>query len=156
MKNIKSIIIIGGSFAVVIFLIYLFFGGTSGGELLSINRFFLWFLGYIFCFIVGLCLRFYDDGGELDEDEAKKIKAWKAEKSRDSYTYNDKITLSDKLFFKWGHPLDVSRWDFEYGFVNWLLQTPFMGFVVLGVTGIAVSIVVIIISLFFGGLSNIF
>ena len=156
MKNIKSCVIIGVSFAVVILLIYFFFGGTAGGKLFDINHFLMWFLGYIFCFIVGLCLRFYDDGGELEKDEAKKIRIWKNEKSKNRYPYKDKITLSDKLFYKYGHPLDVTVWDFHEGFVNWIFVVPGTGFAILSVTGLALGLVIFIISLFFGGLLNIF
>ena len=148
MKRLKSFVIIGLSFLIVVFLIYFFFGGTQiyndEDNFLSINRFLIWCLGYIFCFIVGLCFRFYEDGGELEPEEAKNIRAWKAQKSKDKGVYKEKITLSDKLFFKWGHPLDVSKWDFEEGFVNWLVQVPFMGFGVLAVGALAGGLIIML------------
>ena len=97
MKRLKSFVIIGLSFLIVVFLIYFFFGGTQiyndEDNFLSINRFLIWCLSYIFCFIVGLCFRFYEDGGELEPEEAKNIRAWKAQKSKDKGVYKEKITL---------------------------------------------------------------
>lgn len=151
MSKLKNLIYVGVSFFIVLFLIYFFFGGSGGrGEswydrFFDLNRILLWFLGYIFCFIVGLALRFYEDGGELDEKQTKAIKAWKASNSKNSDKYDSKITLGDKLIFKWGHPLDVSVWDFEKGFVNWLLQTPLMGAGTLIVGSLAIGLVVFIV-----------
>ena len=151
MNKIKRLILIGGSFAIVIFLIYLFFGGSPDFNenwtvrFTDFNNILTWFLGYIFCFIVGLALRFYEDGGELEKKEAKEIRAWKASQSKDNNKYNDKITLADKLIYKWGHPLDISVWDFEKGFVNWLVQTPLMGAGTLSVGILAIGLVVVII-----------
>ena len=71
MKSIKQIIFIGVSFSIVIFLIYFFFSGSiePGENFFSINRFFFWSLGYIVCFVIGICFRFYEDGNELTEKE---------------------------------------------------------------------------------------
>ena len=142
MKKIKQIIFIGVSFSIVILLIYLFFGGSiePGENFFSINRFFFWFLGYIVCFVIGICLRFYEDGKELTEKETKEIKAWKKENFKRSISFDDRITLADKTIYKWGHPFDVSEWDFEKGFVNWLLIVPLMGFGVLTVGALIVAI----------------
>ena len=114
------------------------------------KNFLTWCLGYIFCFIIGLCLRFYEDGGELEKQEAKDIRAIKAMKSKDDSQYKDKITMADKLFYKWGHPLDTSVWDFEKGFVNWLVQVPFMGFGVLVCGTLIVVLVIFVIGVPFG------
>ena len=154
MSRIKQIIFIGVSFSIVIFLIYLFFGGNiePGGNFFSIDRFLFWFLGYVVCFIIGICLRFYEDGKELTEKETNEIKAWKKRNLKNNKSFNDTITLADKTIYRWGHPLDVSEWDFEKGFVNWLLIVPFMGFGVLTVGALIIAIplavVVVIMGIF--------
>lgn len=151
MNKVKRLILIGGSFFIVIFLIYIFFGGSPDFDehwtdrFTDFNRILTWFLGYIFCFIVGLAFRFYVEGGELEKKEAKEIRAWKTSKSKDNTIYDDKITLADKLIYKWGHPLDISVWDFEKGFVNWLVQTPLMGAGTLIVGGLAITLAILVV-----------
>ena len=153
MNRIKQIIFIGVSFSIVIFLIYLFFGGNiePGENFFSINRFLFWFLGYIVCFVIGICFRFYEDGNELTEKEKKEIKSWKKVNLKNNTSFDDRITLADKTIYKWGHPFDVSEWDFEKGFVNWLLIVPFMGFGVLTVgaliLGIPLAVIVVLVNI---------
>ena len=71
---------------------------------------------------------------------------------KNNKSFNDTITLADKTIYRWGHPLDVSEWDFEKGFVNWLLIVPFMGFGVLTVGALIIAIplavVVVIMGIF--------
>ena len=68
-------------------------------------------------------------------------------KSKNSKANINKITLADKLIFKWGHPLDVSVWNMEKGFVNWLVQPPLMGAVIIIVVVFVVGLVIWVLSL---------
>ena len=142
MKKIRNIFLVCFSFAIVIFLIYFFFGGTASGPdgFFDINRILLWFCFYILCLITGVFIRFYHEGDEFTPQEKKEFENWKKNNEKNNSDFSDRIKLKDKLLYKYGHPFDVSIWDFEKGFVSWLLGAFFQGFAIWAVIIIIVFI----------------
>ena len=142
MKKIKNIFLVCFSFTVVILLIYFFFGGTAAGPdgFFDTNRILFWFCFYILCLIIGVFMRFYYDGDEFTPNEKKEYENWKKINGKNNSDFSDKITLKDKVFYKYGHPFDVSIWDFEKGFVSWLFGAFFQGFAIWAIIIIIVFI----------------
>ena len=153
MNKINKLIGIIISFSIVLFFIHFFLGPSAlNGEhwyerYTDINKILLWFAFYIFLYIVGMALRLYEDGGKLNYQEIKEIKAWKASKSKNSKANINKITLADKLIFKHGHPFDVSVWTMDRGFINWLVLPVIMGVIIIIVSIFVVGLVIWVLSI---------
>ena len=62
--------------------------------------------------------------------EKKEFENWKKNNAINNSDFSDRIKLKDKVLYKYGHPFDVSIWDFEKGFVSWLLGAFFQGFAI--------------------------